>query len=96
MSITIDTGLLTLLVTGLISGTASAAVAESAYRSSRRFWLRNLVIGVLGAVLGVFLFDALGLVDDLPAILAGTITLAELFIAFIGGVLLILLARAIR
>jgi uncharacterized membrane protein YeaQ/YmgE (transglycosylase-associated protein family) len=50
----------------------------------------------LGAIIGVFLFDALDLIDDLPSGLASTITLAELFIAFVGGVLLIMLVRFIR
>ena len=94
MTITVNTDLLTLLVAGLISGTASAAVTGT--RGAGRRWLRNLLIGVLGAIIGVFLFDALDLIDDLPSALASTITLAELFIAFVGGVILIMLVRFIR
>jgi uncharacterized membrane protein YeaQ/YmgE (transglycosylase-associated protein family) len=95
MTITVDTGLFTLLVAGLISGTASAAVTAGMGRVRGR-WLRNIIIGVLGAILGVFLFDALNLLDELPSGLSETISLAELFIAFVGGVILILLVRFIR
>jgi uncharacterized membrane protein YeaQ/YmgE (transglycosylase-associated protein family) len=94
MTITIDAHFIALLIVGLVAGTAAAIVFERGV-SARSRWLRNLVIGIIGAFLGKLIFDTLSLNDKIPNILTGTITTADILIAFIGAAILILIARAI-
>jgi uncharacterized membrane protein YeaQ/YmgE (transglycosylase-associated protein family) len=94
MTITINAHFVALLVVGLVAGTAAAIVFERGV-SARSRWLRNLVIGIIGAFLGKLIFDTLSLNDKIPTILTGTITTADMLIAFIGAAILILIARAI-
>jgi uncharacterized membrane protein YeaQ/YmgE (transglycosylase-associated protein family) len=94
MTITIDAHFIALLIVGLVAGTAAAIVFERGV-SGRTRWLRNLVIGIIGAFLGKLIFDTLSLNDKIPNILTGTITTADMLIAFIGAAILILIARTI-
>jgi uncharacterized membrane protein YeaQ/YmgE (transglycosylase-associated protein family) len=94
MTITIDAHFVALLIVGLVAGTAAAIVFERGV-SARSRWLRNLLIGIIGAFLGKLIFDALNLNDKIPNVLTGTITTADILIAFIGAAILILIARAI-
>ncbi len=78
--------LLTLLLVGLVAGLlASFAVGGVGYGL-----LGDIVIGIVGAFLGSWLFGALHIQVPFGG-LGGTI-----FVAFIGAVLLLLLLRAIR
>ena len=78
--------LITLLVVGLIAGLlASLAVGGVGYGI-----LGDIVIGIVGAFLGNWLFGALRLRVPFGG-LGGTI-----FVAFIGAVVLLLLLRVLR
>jgi len=78
--------IITLLVVGLISGLlASFAVGGVGYGL-----LGDIVIGILGAFLGSWLFGVLGIRVPFTG-LGGTI-----FVAFIGAVVLLLLLGVIR
>ena len=77
---------LTLLVVGLIAGLlASLAVGGVGYGI-----LGDIVIGIVGAFLGSWLFGALHIRVPFRG-LGGTI-----FVAFVGAVVLLLLIRVIR
>jgi uncharacterized membrane protein YeaQ/YmgE (transglycosylase-associated protein family) len=77
---------LTLLVVGLVAGLlASLAVGGVGYGL-----LGDIVIGIVGAFLGSWLFGALHIRVPFSGI-GGTI-----FVAFIGAVVLLLILRAIR
>ena len=78
--------LITLLVVGLIAGLlASLAVGGVGYGI-----LGDIVIGIVGAFLGSWLFGVVGLQVPFGG-LGGTI-----FVAFIGAVVLLLLLRVLR
>ena len=78
--------LLTLLVVGLVAGLlASLAVGGVGYGI-----LGDIVIGIVGAFLGNWLFGVLRIQVPISG-LGGTI-----FVAFIGAVVLLLVLRAIR
>jgi uncharacterized membrane protein YeaQ/YmgE (transglycosylase-associated protein family) len=78
--------IITLLVVGLIAGLlASFAVGGVGYGL-----LGDIVIGILGAFLGSWLFGVLGIRVPFAG-LGGTI-----FVAFIGAVVLLLLLGVIR
>jgi uncharacterized membrane protein YeaQ/YmgE (transglycosylase-associated protein family) len=77
---------LTLLVVGLVAGLlASLAVGGVGYGL-----LGDIVIGIVGAFLGSWLFGALHIRVPFSGI-GGTI-----FVAFIGAVVLLLILRVIR
>ena len=78
--------LVTLLIVGLIAGLlARFAVGGLGYGL-----LGDLVVGVAGAFIGSWLFQALRIRNPVSGI-AGTI-----LVAFIGSVLLLLIVRAVR
>ncbi|MFY2556422.1 GlsB/YeaQ/YmgE family stress response membrane protein [Corallococcus terminator] len=72
-------------VIGLIAGWLASAVVGGGYGI-----IGDIVVGVVGAFLGGFIFRALGAGTPFGGI-AGTI-----FVAFIGAVVLLLILRAIR
>ena len=77
---------LTLLIVGLIAGVlASLAVGGVGYGI-----LGDIVIGIIGAFLGTWLFDALHIRVPFGGI-GGSI-----FVAFVGAVVLLLALRVIR
>ncbi len=78
--------LLTLLIVGLVAGLlASFAVGGVGYGL-----LGDIIIGIVGAFLGSWLFSALNIRVPFEG-LGGVI-----FVAFIGAVVLLLLLRVIR
>ncbi len=78
--------LLTWLIVGLIAGVlASYALGGIGYGI-----LGDIIVGIVGAVLGGWLFSRLGLSSPFGG-LAGTI-----FVAFIGAIVLLLILRALR
>jgi uncharacterized membrane protein YeaQ/YmgE (transglycosylase-associated protein family) len=72
-------------VIGLIAGWLASAVVGGGYGL-----VGDIVVGVVGAFLGGFIFRALGAGAPFGGI-AGTI-----FVAFIGAIALLLILRAIR
>ena len=85
--------ILALLIIGAVAGTAAAAVLRGQQSAKTSGWIRNTVIGVLGALGGGFLFDVLNLNDDLPKILSGTLTPADVLVAFVGALIVIWASR---
>jgi uncharacterized membrane protein YeaQ/YmgE (transglycosylase-associated protein family) len=78
--------ILTWLIVGLVAGLlASFAVGGVGYGL-----LGDIVIGIVGAVLGGWLFDRLDIAAPWGG-LAGVI-----FVAFVGAVVLLLVIRAVR
>jgi uncharacterized membrane protein YeaQ/YmgE (transglycosylase-associated protein family) len=73
------------VVIGLLAGWLASAVVGGGYGI-----IGDIVVGVIGAFIGGFLFRALGLGTPFGGI-AGTI-----FVAFIGAVVLLLILRLIR
>lgn len=73
------------VVIGLLAGWLASAVVGGGYGV-----IGDIVVGVIGAFIGGFLFRALGLGTPFGGI-AGTI-----FVAFIGAVVLLLILRLIR
>ena len=88
--------LLSLIIVGAIAGTAAASVLSlrSRKNSSVMDWIRNTIIGILGAIVGGFLFDVLDL--DLPDALDASVSLASVIIAFIGALLVIFVVGLIK
>ncbi len=76
--------LLTWLIVGLIAGVLASLVAGGGFGI-----IADIVIGIVGAFIGGWLFDQLGVSTPFGG-LAGTI-----FTAFIGAVILIVILRAI-
>jgi uncharacterized membrane protein YeaQ/YmgE (transglycosylase-associated protein family) len=81
------------VVMALIAGTAAATLLGNR-KGAKGGWLRNTIIGVIGALVGQFLFDLLNL--ELPEILQGTITLAGIIVAFLGALLVMVVAGFVR
>jgi len=78
--------LLTWLIVGLVAGVlASMLMGGTGYGL-----IGDIVIGIVGAFVGGWLFSALGVASPLGG-LAGTI-----FVAFIGAVVLLFVLRALR
>ena len=77
--------ILTWIIVGLIAGVLASLVAGGGFGI-----LADIVIGIVGAFIGAWVFGALGISSPFGG-LAGTI-----FVAFIGAVLLLLLLRAFR
>jgi uncharacterized membrane protein YeaQ/YmgE (transglycosylase-associated protein family) len=95
MTITVDADLIALIIIGFVAGSTAAMLFERR-RDSNAMWVRNIIIGVIGAFIGAFLFDQLGLRDDIPGILMGEITPADILVAFVGAAVLMLIAAVIR
>lgn len=77
--------ILTWLIVGLVAGVLASFVVGGGYGL-----LGDIVIGIIGAFIGGWLFGQLGLSTPFGG-LPGTI-----FVAFIGAVVLLLLLRLIR
>ncbi|HYO12432.1 MAG TPA: GlsB/YeaQ/YmgE family stress response membrane protein [Thermoanaerobaculia bacterium] len=77
--------ILTWLIVGLVAGVLASFVVGGGYGL-----LGDIVIGIIGAFIGGWLFRQLGWSSPIGG-LAGTI-----FVAFIGAIVLLLLLRLIR
>jgi uncharacterized membrane protein YeaQ/YmgE (transglycosylase-associated protein family) len=87
--------LLALLIVGALAGSGAASVL-GLDKSGRRLTVlvRNVIVGVLGAFVGSALFRALDI--DLPDILNESISLADVLVAFVGALMVIVVAGLIR
>ena len=79
------------IVLFLLVGLAAGFIAGKVLRDQSHGILANLIIGVIGAMIGGFLFAHLGIGMRGMAPL-----LSELLAAIVGSVILLLLLRAIR
>jgi uncharacterized membrane protein YeaQ/YmgE (transglycosylase-associated protein family) len=80
-------GILSWIVVGLIAGWLAGLVV----RGGGYGLLGNIVVGIVGALIGGFLAGALFNVPDA----VNGINLTSIFIAFLGAVILILIVRAV-
>ncbi|MDX1990813.1 MAG: GlsB/YeaQ/YmgE family stress response membrane protein [bacterium] len=76
--------LLSLIIIGAIAG----AAAGNIMRGRGYGLLGNILVGIVGAVIGVLLFDLLNIA--IPPIV--TVSLGEIIVALIGAIIFILLA----
>ena len=78
------------LVVAVIAGTAANALIGRGNGST----VTNTLIGIVGAFVGQFIFNALDI--NLTGALNEGITLGEVLIAIVGALVVILVVRAIR
>jgi uncharacterized membrane protein YeaQ/YmgE (transglycosylase-associated protein family) len=77
-------GVFAWIVVGLIAGWLAAKITDSP-----RGLLRNLAVGLVGAIVGGFMFDRLG-IQVMPSFFGGLVT------ATIGAIVFLLIWQAIR
>jgi uncharacterized membrane protein YeaQ/YmgE (transglycosylase-associated protein family) len=77
--------LLTWIIVGLVAGVLASLVVGGGYGI-----IADIVIGIVGAFIGAWLFRALGVSSPFGG-LAGVI-----FVAFVGAAVLLLILRAVR
>ena len=77
--------LLTWIIVGLVAGVLASLVMGGGFGI-----IGDIVVGILGAFVGAWIFGALGVASPFGG-LAGTI-----FVAFIGAVVLLFLVRLVR
>lgn len=79
------------LITWVIIGLIAGLLAGLLIRGHGLGFVTSVIVGLLGALVGGFLFTLLGI--QVPAALDGGITLAwaDIFVAFIGSVIVLLL-----
>ncbi len=78
------------IITGALAGGAAATILRTTGRGRS---LINTVIGMIGALIGGFLFRVLNI--QIGTLAAIQINAQDLLAAFIGAVLLILIARGL-
>ncbi len=76
--------IITLLIVGLVAGFLADRVMKNTYGLAG-----DIIIGVIGSFLGSWLFDLLGF-----NFIGGF--LGEIFVAFVGAVVLILILNALK
>ncbi len=80
-----------LIIVGGIIGYIASLIAKT---NARQGWLADIIIGIVGALLGKWIFaDLLGIGS---AASAGTLTVAGILWGILGAVILILILRALR
>jgi uncharacterized membrane protein YeaQ/YmgE (transglycosylase-associated protein family) len=79
------------VITWLIIGLIAGFLANVVLRGTGRSMMSNIIIGLLGAIIGGFLFTVLGV--QVPESLSGGLTLRyiDILVAFIGAVIVIAL-----
>ncbi len=77
--------LLTWIIVGLVAGVLASLVMGGGFGI-----IGDIIVGILGAFVGAWVFGALGVASPFGG-LAGTI-----FVAYIGAVLLLFLVRLVR
>lgn len=79
------------IIVGALIGWIASLIAKS---NLEQGWIADIIIGILGSILGRYLFyDILGIG---AAAVAGTLTLAGILWGVLGAVILILILRALR
>lgn len=94
MEVTINVDLVDLiiiLIIGFIAGSAAAALILRGGGSM----LYNTLLGVIGAIIGQFIFSSLN-INLQGELLQRSISIADIVIAFVGAVLLLLLVSVVR
>lgn len=91
MTISLTT-LIVWIIVGALAGTAASSVMRRS--GGRGRLLINTIIGMIGAFIGGFLFDLLNI--QIGTLAAVQINAQQLLAAFIGALILIAIARALR
>ena len=90
--------ILALIIVGLLAGSAAASLMGARWVRSKSTksgrWVYFAVVGVLGALVGQLLFSALDI--ELPDLLSATITVADIVVAFVGAVLVLVVVRFLQ
>lgn len=82
------------LIVWLIIGSLAGFLAGQVVRGRGFGVLGNMVIGLVGALIGGLIFELLNIeISGLPTF---TFSLADLVVAFFGALILIALARVVR
>ncbi len=82
--------LLIILVGGLIGWAASKIMGTDPQQGI----ILNIVVGIVGAVLGGFLANLLGITED--SIVSGDFSLGALLVSLVGAVLLVWIVKMVR
>ncbi len=77
--------IIALIIIGALAGTGAMSITGRNKKSGG--WVTNTVIGIIGAVVGGYVFDALDI--SLPDILEASISLGNLLVAFVGALIVI-------
>ncbi len=79
------------IITWLIIGLIAGFLANVIFRGSGRSMTSNIIVGLLGAIIGGILFTVLGI--QVPESLTAGFTLRyiDIIVAFVGAVIVILL-----
>jgi len=92
VTVTFDVGaVITWIIIGLIAGFLAGALVRG-----RRFgFISSVIVGLIGALVGGFLFTILKI--PVPAILENSISIkwADIIVSFVGAVLVLLIVGAI-
>jgi uncharacterized membrane protein YeaQ/YmgE (transglycosylase-associated protein family) len=84
--------IIALIIIGALAGSAASSLFK---RSKRNNLLVSTIIGVLGAVVGGFLFDAVGINPE-SGILAASISLGSVVAAFVGAIIVLVVVGLIQ
>jgi uncharacterized membrane protein YeaQ/YmgE (transglycosylase-associated protein family) len=84
---------ISLIIIGALAGAAASSITGMRTKQQSG-WIMTTVIGILGALVGSILFDALKWTP--PDILTDQITPAEILTAFVGAVIVIIVASFIQ
>ncbi|MBN1965894.1 MAG: GlsB/YeaQ/YmgE family stress response membrane protein [Anaerolineae bacterium] len=79
--------ILALIIVGALAGTVAAALMGRRAIKVSGSLVRNTVLGIVGALVGGFVFHALDI--SLPDSLQAGITVADVVVAFLGAILVI-------
>ncbi|HLU10174.1 MAG TPA: GlsB/YeaQ/YmgE family stress response membrane protein [Oceanobacillus sp.] len=81
------------VVTAIIVGLIAGALASVLVRGRRFGFLGSIILGILGAVVGGFLFSLVNFVPAPGSILATTIviSLLDIVVAFVGALIILIL-----
>jgi len=86
--------IIALLIVGALAGSAASSLFRlGKSKSTVNTWLRNILVGVVGAIVGGFIFNQLDI--ELSGLLETSITLADLLVAFVGALVVLLVANLI-
>lgn len=85
-------GIISWIIFGALAGWVASMIAGT---NREQGWLENIIVGIVGAFLGGFLFSLLGPADMRPG---GQFdwNIGSFIVAVIGAVVLLLILRAVR
>jgi uncharacterized membrane protein YeaQ/YmgE (transglycosylase-associated protein family) len=81
------------IVVWVVIGVLAGSLAAMFIKSTKKGMFSNLIVGLVGALLGGFLFDLLNINLGLGKL---TITFEDLIAAFVGSIIFLILLSFIR